>query len=152
MGDFVSEPQLVQLRFRSEPWKLLVCCILLNRAQRKQVDQVVDQLFLDYPTVEDLADARLNDLRDLLYPLGLSRVRAQRLIAFAKQWLELPALVENSVRSVDELIDAVSALPGVGRYALDSYRLFVLGQTWIHPTDKQLLRWLRWYEVTHGSA
>lgn len=128
------EPQLLQLEYRHEPWKLLVCCILLNRTQRKQVDRVVNDLFLDYPTPEALATAREDELRDLLYPLGMSRTRARRLIEFAEGWLSGHEIVQ---------------IPGIGKYALDSYRIFVEGDLTVSPTDKELRRWMAWRaEVT----
>lgn len=145
-----SEPQLIQLRFRYEPWKLLVACILLNRTTRRQVDKVIDSLFLDYPTPGHLADAREDDLRDLLYPLGMSRTRARRLIEFADDWL---ALVDMWEGTTPDGLTELSALTGVGDYALDSYRMFVLCDYRVSPTDKELVRWLSWWrrhEITHG--
>ncbi|KAG1840243.1 hypothetical protein F4604DRAFT_1833176 [Suillus subluteus] len=40
----------------------------------------------------------------------------------------------------------VSHYPGVGRYALDSYRIFCMSEEWkqVMPEDKELIRYLRW--------
>lgn len=40
----------------------------------------------------------------------------------------------------------VSHYPGVGRYALDSYRIFCMSDEWkqVMPEDKELIRYLRW--------
>lgn len=140
--DEMSEPRLLQLRYRTEPWKLLVACILLNRTQRVQVDRVIDDLFLDYPTPEALAGARESDLRELLHPLGMARNRATRLIAFAEDWLALDLMWEGT--TPDSLTE-LSALTGVGAYALDSYRMFVLNDRSVDPTDKELRRWKAWF-------
>lgn len=67
-------------------WRKAVRDMLLNRARKKQVDVVIRDLFLDYPSPEALADAREDDLRDLLYPLGMSRTRARRLIELSSEW------------------------------------------------------------------
>lgn len=67
-------------------WRKAVRDMLLNRARKKQVDVVIRDLFLDYPSPEALADAREDDLRDLLYPLGMSRTRARRLIELSSKW------------------------------------------------------------------
>jgi endonuclease III len=67
-------------------WKGLVREILLVRTPPKRVDRVLDDLFLDYPTPAELADAREDELRDLLFPLGGARTRAKQLIRFAKNY------------------------------------------------------------------
>lgn len=67
-------------------WRKAVRDMLLNRARKKQVDVVIRDLFLDYPSPEALANAREDDLRDLLYPLGMSRTRARRLIELSSEW------------------------------------------------------------------
>jgi endonuclease III len=69
-------------------WKRSVSGILLNRVQKQQADQVAHDFFLDYPTPQALAGAREDDLRNLLYPLGMARTRARRLISFATEYLE----------------------------------------------------------------
>ena len=136
-----GEPQLLQLRYRSEPWKLLVACALLNRTTRRQVDGVVDALFLDYPTPEAMAHARHSDLCDLLRPLGMYRQRAERLRRLSDDWMALLFMWEGT--TPDGLVE-LSALTGVGAYALDSYRMFVLDDLTVRPSDKELVRWMRW--------
>lgn len=144
MGELL-EPQLLQLRFRDEPWKLLVACVLLNRTTRRQVDRVIDDLFLDYPTPEALASARERDLAELLKPLGMHRTRANRLVRLADDWLALASMWEGT--TPDGLTE-LSALTGVGKYALDSYRMFVLDDDTVEPSDKELVRWRKWREFT----
>jgi methyl-CpG-binding domain protein 4 len=146
MGE-IAEPQLLQLKYRSEPWKLLVACILLNRTSRRQVDGVIDDLFLDYPTPEALSQARERDLSELLHPLGMQRNRATRLIAFAEDWIALDFMWQGTTPNG---LTELSALTGVGDYALDSYRMFVLNDRTVDPTDKELRRWKAWF--TSGSA
>ena len=144
----VGEPQLLQLKYRDEPWKVLVVCVLLNRTTRAQVDRVVDDLFLEYPTPEHLATARVHELASLLYPLGMHNNRAKRLVRFAEDWIALDSMWEHT--TPDGLTE-LSALTGVGEYALDSYRLFVLGDHSVQPNDKELRRWKAWHdEITSG--
>lgn len=143
-----QEPQLLQLHYRDDPWKMLVACILLNRTSRRQVDRVIDDLFLDYPTPEALASARVHELASLLYPLGMHTRRAQRLVRFAEDWMALDFMWEGT--TPDGLTE-LSALTGVGEYALDSYRLFVLHDHSVQPADKELKRWKSWHdEITHS--
>jgi endonuclease III len=139
--DLSLEPKLLQLRYLEDPWRLLVSCILLNRTQRKQVDRVVDELFRRYPDAAALARAQHESLTALLRPLGLAEQRSVRLVQFSRDWLRLGAheLTER------EFVARLGAASGVGAYALDSYRMFVLGE-WasVRPRDKELRRWREW--------
>lgn len=133
-----SEPGLLQLRYRDDPWRMLVCCILLNHTQRVQVDRVVNLLFEKHPSCVQLANADEGELTTLLRPLGLQRCRAGVLKDFSHDWL----ILTNEGAHLPTL-DALAACVGIGSYALDSYRLFVLDE-WrdVRPEDKELRRWL----------
>lgn len=147
-----DEPQLLQLRYRGEPWKMLVACILLNRTQRRQVDRVIDDLFLEYPTPEALASARIHDLASLLYPLGMHNTRARMLTRFATAWIDLEHGEDAYLCSRADEVAAISDLPGVGEYALDSYRMFVMHDPRVSPSDKELIRWQSWRESTSTAT
>lgn len=142
-----KEPQLLQLRFKEDPWRLLVGCILLNRTQRKQVDRVIDDLFSEYPTATAMECARTADVQEILRPLGLSAQRAHRLVEFSYGWnaLLLEVSKQEGVMSRDEFLARLGRCAGVGKYALDSYRIFVFDE-WreVAPEDKELVRWRRW--------
>ena len=45
---------LLQEIYQPDGWKMLVCCIMLNLTNRKQVDRVRHKLFKKYPTAKDL--------------------------------------------------------------------------------------------------
>jgi methyl-CpG-binding domain protein 4 len=124
-----KEPQLLQLRYKSEPWKMMVACILLNRTPSALVDLTIDGLFVEYPDVESLAHARAADIVDLLRPLGLQRVRAIRLIRFAGDFA--------SGTPIEQCY-------AISDYAYESYRLFVLNDFTFTPSDKDLCAWLAW--------
>ena len=92
-------------------------------------------------------------LQALLHHLGLSNMRARRLIALSKMYLEYPPnprLVYKSKVAKDKVtIDYppthVSHYPGSGKYALDSYRIFCMGKgEWkkVRSDDKELRRYL----------
>lgn len=131
----LGEPQLLQLRYRHDPWRVLVCCILLNRTSRKQVDSIIDQLFDEYPDASTMARARVGDLRELLHPLGFSFQRAQRLIDMSDEW--------ESFGDAPSY-ESIATLTGVGEYARDAYRLLVLNDLTVEPEDKKLRQWVRW--------
>ena len=74
------ERPLLQEIYRDDPWKMLVCCILLNLTQRKQVDGIRHELFSKYPTEYEMIEANEDELSELLKPLGLYRKRAKTLM------------------------------------------------------------------------
>lgn len=140
-----DEPQLIQLRYRDDPWKMLVACMLLNRTQRVQVDAVIEDLFRVFPVPEALAAADLDVVAGLIRSLGFQYQRAQRLIRFSHAWVVLKE-PEIPPEAMARLLEA---LPGMGPYAVDSYKLFVLGTLSVQPTDKELKRWLEWRRATN---
>lgn len=138
-----DEPEpfvLLQEIYRDDPWKLLVGCILLNLTNRKQVDRVVDSLFARYVGPAEMALANETVVATLLSPIGLQNRKAATLIRMSREFMEEKR--RSNRGTLDE--SQVSKLPGVGPYALDSYRFFVLGDTSrFESNDKELAAWLR---------
>ena len=62
---------LLQEIYQDDPWKMLVCCILLNLTKRQQVDEVRHELFTKYPTEYEMMEANEDELANILQPLGL---------------------------------------------------------------------------------
>ena len=48
---------LLQEIYQDDPWKMLVCCILLNLTKRQQVDGIRHELFSKYPTEYEMMEA-----------------------------------------------------------------------------------------------
>lgn len=115
-----------------QPFALLLCCILLNQTQRRQVDRVLHALLAQYGSAAAMAAADEGQLAALLRPLGLHRRRARTLIAFAAAFLR------------DEWLRPAE-LPGVGRYGQDAYDIFYLGR-WdqVTPSDHALSSYCDW--------
>ena len=130
--DIVS--QLLQEIYQDDPWKMLVCCILLNLTKRQQVDGIRHELFNKYPTEYEMMEADEVELSEILKPLGLYRRRAKTLIKFSWMWV-------NGFNDVMEL-------HGIGQYAKDSWEIFQMDNVQIKPTDKVLQEYLR---VEHGA-
>ena len=125
---------LLQEIYQDDPWKMLVCCILLNLTKRQQVDGIRHELFSRYPTEYHMIEADEDELAELLKPLGLYRRRAKTLIKFSWMWV-------NGFNNVMEL-------HGVGQYASDSWEIFQMNNVRIKPKDKVLQEYLR---VEHGA-
>lgn len=129
----VSPFNLFQERFRRDPWRLLVCVQLLNQTSGRQLEDVVGPLFERWPTEHLMSTADPDEVARAIRTLGLQNRRARTLVALSK------AVADDVWATVDEL-------PGCGKYAADSYKIFVRGEL---PgvddvEDKELKRYIRW--------
>jgi hypothetical protein len=97
--------------------------------------------------------ADFETLEALLHHLGLSNMRARRLIVLSKMYMEYPpnprlvykSKVVKDKRTIEYPPTHVSHYPGSGKYALDSYRIFCMGRgEWkkVFSDDKELRRYL----------
>lgn len=171
---------LIQERLQPCSYALLVQAILWNQTTGRQARPVLDALLALYPTPALLSAAPLPALTALLQPIGLHNVRAARLLAFADAWLAAPPHAARRYRRrhypsrgggcdvrPGEVLDErdaregweVAHLPGVGAYALDSWRIFardvLRGEpdgewTRVVPLDKELRAYLVWRWARHG--
>lgn len=129
-----SPYELLQERFCHDPWKLLVVCMMLNQTSAKQVKQVVDKFFLAFPAAESLVQADVRAVAEFIRPLGLYNRRAA-------------ALQRMSIDYLREGWTDVQDFYGVGKYASDSYRIFVLRECPENEEDvddKELKNYVRW--------
>jgi len=120
---------LLQEIYSCDEWKMLVCCMLLNLTNRRQVDTIRDELFDRYKTPYQMRDAEHSELAEILRPLGLYNTRADRLVKMSEGYV-------NGFKSVDELY-------GIGQYARDSWEIFQNNNFNIKPDDKVLQEYLR---------
>ena len=120
---------LLQEIYQSDPWKMMVCCILLNLTKRQQVDLVRHELFSLYPTEYHMIEADEEELSTLLKPLGLYRKRAQTLKKFSWDYI-------NGFNDIQECY-------GVGQYGKDSWNIFQLNKHTNHSNDKVLHKYLK---------
>jgi methyl-CpG-binding domain protein 4 len=116
---------LIQERYYPDQWKVLVCCLLLNRCRGETVRGVVDKLFNKFPDAVEMTRANVGELTEILRPLGFQNQRAKRLVEFSKAFM-------SGWKDVREL-------PGVGDYAADCYRIFFLEELGDEPPDDHAL-------------
>ena len=79
---------LLQEIYKKDPWKMLVCCILLNLCRRTTVDKVRQELFKRYPTPQNIIEAKEKEIADLLEPLGFYNKRAKTLQKLSEGYLK----------------------------------------------------------------
>jgi endonuclease-3 len=121
-----------ELAYRT-PFELLVATILSAQSTDQRVNLVTPALFARYPDAEALARASVEQLERLIRPTGFFRTKSRALIGMAE------ALVERHGGRVPADIDALTALPGVGRKTAN----VVLGHAFRVPglpVDRHVLR------------
>ncbi|KAF9220008.1 DNA glycosylase [Gyrodon lividus] len=180
------KPILIQESIRDDPWKVLIAVRLLNVTTGRAAIPVFCKIIFRWPTPQDLVNAPIDELIELLRPLGLYNKRSKWLRDISKCYIEdpprypassAPAHLPTPNTSPPSQIPAtrgkcrqpmastkarknrpkypttpVSHFPGVGPYALDSFRIFcssMPGQDaeedeWkrVMPSDKELVRYL----------
>jgi len=91
------------------PFQLLTATILSAQCTDKRVNMVTPALFARYPDAASLAIAEQEDVEEIIRSTGFFRNKAANLIAMAG------ALVDRHGGEVPAEMDALVALPGVGR-------------------------------------
>jgi methyl-CpG-binding domain protein 4 len=120
---------IIQQEFQHDPWKMLIGCIMLNQTSNKNVRQVIYSFFDKWPTPQSVIEADPVEIREHIRPLGFYNLRTTRIQRFSQEY------ITKSFSNASELY-------GIGKYADDSYEIFIKGNLNVQPTDKILLRFL----------
>ena len=104
-GQHGGEPEFL-LR---ESWKLLVMGRLSAQCTDARVNIVCKELFERFPTVQAMAEGDIADIEAIVRPCGLYHTKAQNIKDACR------ILVEDYGGIVPDDMDALLALPGVGR-------------------------------------
>jgi endonuclease III len=120
--------RLIQEDYVGENWKMLVCCILLNQTSNQQVRKILPELFELIPEPHSAAMVDSELIQSTIRSTGFSKIKTKRIIAMSRKWLEG--------------FDNVGELPGIGRYASDSWEIFVNNNFSLEVTDKKLRMYL----------
>lgn len=91
------------------PFQLLVATILSAQCTDERVNMVTPALFKRFPKPADLADAKTEEVEELIKSTGFFRNKTKSLLGMSN------ALVERHRGKVPDEMDALVDLPGVGR-------------------------------------
>jgi endonuclease III len=92
-----------------DPFKILVTTILSARTKDTTTSEVVMNMFEYIDTPDDLAKYDLEEIEEMIYPVGFFHNKAKSL-------QQLPAVLKEEFNNkVPEEIDELLKLPGVGR-------------------------------------
>lgn len=104
-----NSPSKIEFLRADETWKLLVCIILSSQTTDKMVMRVTPHLFEMFPTIEAMANADVNEIKECIKSIGFYNAKANNIketcrILHSAYNDEVPLSIELLVR-----------LPGVGR-------------------------------------
>jgi hypothetical protein len=91
------------------PFELLVATVLAAQCTDERVNRVTPSLFLKYPGPRALAEAKQESAEEIVRPTGFFRNKAKAIRELSA------AIVERHGGKVPATMDALTALPGVGR-------------------------------------
>lgn len=91
------------------PHELLVAVQLSAQCTDARVNIVTKDLFARYKSVEEFANADLNELSEIIRPCGFYNSKAKNIIASSK------TIVEKHGGKVPDTMEELTALAGVGR-------------------------------------
>jgi endonuclease III len=92
-----------------DPYRVLIRTILSQRTRDENTDNASKTLFSKYKTVEEISNAEVEDLEQLIRSAGFFHVKALRIKEVSR------ILLEDYQGVVPDTIDELLTLPGVGR-------------------------------------
>ena len=131
---------LIQEELYTDPWKLLVATIFLNKTGGRNAIPVLWKFFDQFPNADATSRADAQQIEGIIQPLGLFRKRAQILIRFSREYLE-------------KMWTYPHELYGIGKYGNDSFRIFCLGEYQdVLPDDRKLNLYHSWLSERDGEG
>lgn len=107
LNEIVPNPKC-ELNYNKD-YELLIAVMLSAQTTDKKVNDATKILFTKYPTLEELDNAKLDDIIDIIRPLGTFNKKAQNIKNIAKRLLEDSNCIVPNDRTFLE------SLNGVGR-------------------------------------
>jgi endonuclease-3 len=131
-------PRLTALRGlqqeeQNDPFKILIGTILSARTRDENTTKAVNKLFARFKTPQELADADINEIKDLIHSIGFYNVKAERIKQVSR------IIVDRFVGTVPSDIDRLLELPGVGRKTANCVLVYAFNKPAI-PVDVHVHR------------
>jgi methyl-CpG-binding domain protein 4 len=127
--DLMVQQQLPAQDEYCRRWQHMVAVIMLNQTGRKPVKTVLPVFFSRWQSPLEFLMSDIDDVRDVIWPLGMVNVRAKRLKRMTADYLTWDG-------------NDATMLYGIGKYGSDSYEIFFKQNYQVEPTDKELKRYL----------
>lgn len=91
------------------PFELLIATRLSAQCTDARVNLVTPALFEKYKTLEDYAEADVNDVADIIHSCGFFRQKSKDIVGMAQK------IISDFGGKVPDNIEDLTSLPGVGR-------------------------------------
>jgi endonuclease III len=127
------------------PFELLVATILSAQSSDKRVNEVTPAFFKRYPDARTLAAATTAELEPQIVATGFFRQKSKMLLGMAE------ALIAKHGGEVPADMDALTALPGVGRKTANVVLGHALGVPGL-PVDRHVLRVANRIGIARGAT
>ncbi|GAB4362717.1 MAG: endonuclease III [Deltaproteobacteria bacterium] len=115
------------------PFELLVATVLAAQCTDERVNRVTPSLFARYPDPASMASADLRELEEAVRPTGFYRNKAAAIRGLSE------ALIARHGGAVPDTMEALTALPGVGRKTASILLGGVFGRNAL-PVDTHVAR------------
>ena len=112
--DYLFPNPKCELTYQTD-YQLLMAVVLSAQSTDKRVNSVTPIIFSKYPTLEELANASLTDLEDIIRPVGSFRKKASYLKEIASR------LVNEFDGVVPTDREVLESFPGVGRKTVNVF-------------------------------
>lgn len=114
---------VVELDYKT-PFQLLVATMMAAQTTDKLVNTLTPSLFAKYPTIQDMADANVDDILSLISKVSFPFNKAKNIKASAQM------IMDQHGGKVPETMEELDALPGVARKTAN----VVLGHAFTIPS------------------
>lgn len=135
----VSPYGLIQESLWPDEWMILVSCMMLNCTTRKQVEKILPTFMQRWPKPDLFVNCDIDELKNLIRPLGFSNRRSNALKEMSKAYLAKKWSHANE-------------LPGIGVYAARAWEIFcrgIVGDT--PPQDHALVQYYHWRKLNEKN-
>ncbi|NJE08841.1 endonuclease III [Thermococcus sp. M39] len=120
---------------QGDPFFTLIRCIISQRTKDETTDKASDALFKKYPTIHDLANAKVEDVQKLLKEngVGLWKNKGKWIVECSR------TILEKYGGKVPDTLDELVKLPGIGRKCANIVLAYGFGYQAI-PVDTHVNR------------
>jgi len=115
---FAKNGRKFNWRGETDPYKILIAELMLQKTNADVVKRVHPTFIKKYPNPSKLKAATLNEVIDILRPLGLHNRRSRNIKKIATE------LVQTFGGAVPENLEKLITLPGIGRYTANAVLCF----------------------------
>ena len=107
LDELIPNPRC-ELNYNKD-YELLLAVMLSAQTTDKRVNEVTSVLFKKYNSISSLASADINDIMNIIKPIGTFKKKASNVILIAK------SLIENNYNYIPNNREYLESLPGVGK-------------------------------------